>query len=114
MSLPRPGDVLHITRAASVQFTRPIMLRVIRVYDWTTYEGWVWIEGYQLDAGGHAVDRRQIFVQIAGLRRINNLSARPAGPTRHAPGRNEQPSGYGRPGRPEPRALRRSAGRRYP
>ncbi|MGC4808396.1 hypothetical protein [Micromonospora sp. DT233] len=68
--LPRPGDVLHVTRAASVQFARPIMFRVIRVHDWPTYDGWVWLNGYELDAAGDAVDRRSIFVQVAGLRQL--------------------------------------------
>lgn len=64
------GDLLCIGRAASVQFVKPIMFRVIRVLDWVTYDRWVWLEGYQLDAKGQAVERRQIFVQPAGLRKI--------------------------------------------
>jgi hypothetical protein len=27
---------------------RPIVVRVIRVLDWPTYDGWLWIDGYQL------------------------------------------------------------------
>ena len=46
--LPRTGDVLHVTRAASVQFLRPIKFRVIRVLDWPTYDGWLWLDGDQL------------------------------------------------------------------
>ncbi|MEU9505629.1 hypothetical protein AB0D32_05030 [Micromonospora sp. NPDC048170] len=65
--LPRSGDVLHVTRAASVQFLRPIMFRVIRVLDWPTYDGWIWLEGYELNASGDAVNRRSIFVQREGL-----------------------------------------------
>ena len=65
--LPRSGDVLHVTRAASVQFLRPIMFRVIRVLDWPTYDGWLWLDGYELNAAGDAVNRRSIFVQAAGL-----------------------------------------------
>ncbi|SBT49931.1 hypothetical protein [Micromonospora auratinigra] len=65
--LPRSGDVLHVTRAASVQFLRPIMFRVIRVLDWPTYDGWLWLDGYELNATGDAVNRRSIFVQQAGL-----------------------------------------------
>ncbi|MFI9641824.1 hypothetical protein ACIG87_17455 [Micromonospora sp. NPDC051925] len=64
---PRSGDLLHVTRAASVQFINPIMFRVIRVLDWPTYDGWIWLEGYQLNAKGDAVARRSIFVQPAGL-----------------------------------------------
>ncbi|WP_376701466.1 hypothetical protein [Micromonospora carbonacea] len=43
---PMPGDLLHVTRAASVQFVRPIFFRVIRVHDdWHTYQGWLWLDG---------------------------------------------------------------------
>ncbi|MFE9689903.1 hypothetical protein [Micromonospora sp. NPDC005806] len=65
--LPRSGDVLRVTRAASVQFLRPIMFRVIRVLDRPTYDGWLWLDGYELNAAGDAVNRRSIFVQQAGL-----------------------------------------------
>src|SRR6478752_4677610 len=64
---PQAGDILHVTREASVQFLRPMMFRVIRVHDWPTYEGWVWLDGYQLNAAGDAVERRSIFVQVNGL-----------------------------------------------
>jgi hypothetical protein len=67
--LPRSGDVLRVTRAASVQFTQPMMFRVIRVHDWQTYNGWAWLDGYQLNSVGDAVERRSIFVQVNGLQR---------------------------------------------
>ncbi|MEV5694860.1 hypothetical protein [Micromonospora globbae] len=70
--LPRSGDVLHVTRAASVQFLRPIMFRVIRVLDWPTYDGWLWLDGYELNAAGDAVNRRSIFVQRQGLRQLRS------------------------------------------
>lgn len=69
--LPRSGDVLHVTRAASVQFIEPMFFRVIRVHDWPTYDGWVWLDGYELNAAGDAVERRSIFVQVNGLRQVN-------------------------------------------
>ena len=65
--LPRSGDVLRVSRAASVQFTEPMMFRVIRVHDWQTYDGWAWLDGYQLNSVGDAVERRSIFVQVNGL-----------------------------------------------
>ncbi|RIV38985.1 hypothetical protein [Micromonospora radicis] len=68
--LPRSGDVLHVTSAASVQFLRPILFRVIRVLDRPTYDGWLWLEGYELNAAGDAVNRRSIFVQRAGLEQV--------------------------------------------
>ncbi|MEU7651226.1 hypothetical protein AB0C41_04355 [Micromonospora taraxaci] len=45
----------------------PIFVRVIRVLDWPTYDGWLWIDGYQLAANGDAVARRTLFVMPAGL-----------------------------------------------
>ena len=67
--LPRSGELLRITRDASVQFSAPLMFRVIRVHDWSTYDGWAWLDGYELDNTGDAVERRSIFVQISGLQR---------------------------------------------
>ena len=65
--MPRSGDVLRVTRAASVQFTEPMMFRVIRIHEWPTYDGWVWLDGYELDATGDAVQRRSIYVRLHGL-----------------------------------------------
>lgn len=70
MVLPRSGDVIQVTKAASVQFASPMLFRVIRVHDWPTYEGWVWLDGYELNAAGDAVERRSIFVQVNGLRSV--------------------------------------------
>lgn len=61
------GDLLHLTRAASVQFMHPIVVRVIRVLGWTTYDGWLWLDVYELGANGDAVVRRSVFVMAAGL-----------------------------------------------
>lgn len=74
--LPRSGDVLYVTRAASVQFVKPLFFRVIRVHDWPTYDGWVWLDGYELNAAGEAVDRRSIFVQVHGLRQVGGPDKR--------------------------------------
>ena len=68
--LPRSGDVIHVTKAASVQFSSPMLFRVIRVHDWPTYEGWIWLDGYELNTSGEAVERRSIFVQVGGLRQV--------------------------------------------
>jgi hypothetical protein len=56
-----------VTRAASVQFLRPFLFRVIKLHDWPTYHGWCWLEGYELDSGGEAVSKRQLYVRLAGL-----------------------------------------------
>ncbi|HEY0700153.1 MAG TPA: hypothetical protein VGD43_20400 [Micromonospora sp.] len=76
--LPRSGDVLHVTRAASVQFIEPILFRVIRVHDWPTYDGWIWLDGYELNSAGDAVERRSIFVQQRGLRQLRAAPERRA------------------------------------
>ena len=68
--LPRSGDVIQVTKAASVQFSTPMLFRVIRVHDWPTYEGWIWLDGYELNSSGDAVERRSIFVQVGGLRQV--------------------------------------------
>jgi len=65
--VPRSGDVLRVTRSASVQFVEPIMFRVIRVHDWQTSDGWAWLDGYELNSAGDAVERRSIYVQLQGL-----------------------------------------------
>ncbi|MBM7082708.1 hypothetical protein [Micromonospora humidisoli] len=77
--LIRSGDVLRLSRAASVQFVRPITVRVIRVLtDWHTYDGWVWIDAYVLDAAGDAVSRRTLFLRPAGVGRLTAPVRRPA------------------------------------
>ncbi|MER7269368.1 hypothetical protein ABT344_13815 [Micromonospora carbonacea] len=81
-AVPKPGDLVQVTRAASVQFVEPIRCRVVRVLDWITYDGWVWLDVYQLDGRGDAVARRSIFVRPAGLRVL-----RPASAPRPTPGR---------------------------
>ena len=66
---PRPGDVVRVGARASVQFAgdRALLFRVIRVDDRSTYDGWVWLDGYVLDPSGVAERRRRIFVCRDGL-----------------------------------------------
>lgn len=96
--LPRSGDVLCVTREASVQFTRPVYFRVIRVHEWATYHGWAWLDGYELNSAGDAVERRSIFVQLAGLRPAPPPAATPAAtrlPNRYRAPRQHQPARVG-------------------
>jgi hypothetical protein len=93
--LPRSGDVLRITRAASVQFIEPLLFRVIRVHDWPTYNGWVWLDGYELNTAGDAVERRSIFVQVDGLQGAN---VGPWGRAEVNPAARRGPVVAGRPG----------------
>ncbi|WP_435822952.1 hypothetical protein [Micromonospora haikouensis] len=82
-----PGDVLHLTRAASPQFVKPITVRVIReVPDRHTYHGWTWIEAYELDARGDAVAKRELFVLREGLHRLAGT------PRQAAPARGTSPA----------------------
>ena len=66
---PRSGEVLRVTRTASAQFAEPILFRVIRPQDWPTYRGWIWLDGYELNPAGDAVERRSIYVRVNGLHR---------------------------------------------
>lgn len=77
---PQPGDLLRIDGRASVQFAgdRALTFRVVSVGPELTYTGWGWLTGYVLDRRGQATGRREIFVQLAGLRR-----ARAPAPTAH-------------------------------
>lgn len=86
---PRPGDVFFVGRAASVQFAgdRAITVRVIRVDQRITYVGYVWIYVYVLDPDYCAVERRSIFVQVAGLR---HPSTRASQRSASDPARKEQ------------------------
>ncbi|WP_225945369.1 hypothetical protein [Plantactinospora soyae] len=75
----RAGDVVHVGRSASVQFdgSSALLFRVIRVHDRPTYDGWTWLDGYQLNRNGNAVKRRTIFVQIDGLRPVARRTSAP-------------------------------------
>jgi hypothetical protein len=69
---PEPGDLLRVDGRASVQFTgeRALIFRVIAVPKISNYDGWVWLTGYVLDHTGKAMDRREIYVRLDGLRRM--------------------------------------------
>ncbi len=62
------GESLRLDQVCSPQFVRPIMVRVVGVLDRPTYPGWVWVEGYELDASGDALRRRQLFIRHDGTR----------------------------------------------
>ncbi|MDG4805976.1 hypothetical protein O7634_04310 [Micromonospora sp. WMMD1120] len=66
----KPGDLLLIGEACSVQFAgdRALRLRLVSVDPRPTYQGWVWLTGYALNGRDVAVDKREVFVLHAGLR----------------------------------------------
>ncbi|WP_432958708.1 hypothetical protein [Micromonospora haikouensis] len=67
---PAPGDLLRVDGRASVQFAgdRALIFRVVSVPDLPAYHGWIWLAGYVLDRRGLATAKREIYVQVAGLR----------------------------------------------
>lgn len=80
----RGGDLIHLTRETSPQFVRPITVRVIReLPDRHTYDGWTWIEAYELGPDGLARRRRELYVRRAGVRWLP--SPAPAAPRPTAP-----------------------------
>ncbi|RQX10787.1 hypothetical protein, partial [Micromonospora inaquosa] len=74
----KPGDLLLIGAACSVQFAgnRALRLRLVSVDPRPTYHGWVWLTGYVLNEKGAAVDKREVFVQQAGVRVLRAAPAR--------------------------------------
>ncbi|MEV4515604.1 hypothetical protein AB0K00_42430 [Dactylosporangium sp. NPDC049525] len=75
------GVVVQIGAAAGVQFAggRGFAFRVIRPQDWATCTGHVWLDGYQVNTAGAAVQRRSIFVLIDGLLPALGPYRRPSG-----------------------------------
>ncbi|SCG48717.1 hypothetical protein GA0070614_1690 [Micromonospora coxensis] len=69
----KAGDVLHLTRTASPQFVRPIFFRLIKIRsDLHTYDGWTWLDGYQLDKKGDASVRRELYVLKGGVKLLHS------------------------------------------
>ncbi|MFY1598042.1 hypothetical protein [Micromonospora sp. WMMD737] len=84
----KAGDVVHLARAASPQFTKPIFVRVIReIPERHPPYGWLWFEGYQLDAHGAAVAKRELFVLREGVSWQRATPGRTTPLTRQPPSR---------------------------
>lgn len=68
----RSGDVVRVGPAASVQFRtgNGFDFRVIKVSHRMHLAAEAWVDGYQLNSVGEAVERRSIFVRLAGLTRV--------------------------------------------
>lgn len=88
----RPGDIFTIDRQASIQFggDRRLIFRLTSVDQKTTCHGWVWLNGYELNQRGEAVGKREIFVQLAGLRAVQPRvpNNRPSRYAQHTPDGN--------------------------
>ncbi|WP_434089842.1 hypothetical protein [Micromonospora purpureochromogenes] len=104
---PSPGDLLTIDGRASVQFAgdRALTFRVVSVSDQPTYHGWIWLTGYVLNRHGQATAKREVYVQLAGLRRATSTPA-PKRPRANRPyaSRSDQGDGGAVPDRPGLRA----------
>lgn len=86
----RTGRIYHVGADCGVPHGfRPIYFRVIRVDPKATYHGYAWLDGYELDGHGAAVERRSIFVIAAGLKPVGG---RPAPARRARNQRRPQPS----------------------
>ncbi|WP_175440000.1 hypothetical protein [Micromonospora nigra] len=73
-----PG-VYRLARAASPQFVVPITVRIFRhLTDRHPPWGWAWVDCYQLDHRGDAIDRRTLFVLVEGLEPAPEPAAAPA------------------------------------
>ncbi|MFY1688046.1 hypothetical protein [Plantactinospora sp. WMMB782] len=74
-ALPQVGHLVRIDGRASVQFAgdRALLMRVVRLDPRPTYYGWCWLTGHVLDLSGEAIQRRDVYVQVAGLRRVADL-----------------------------------------
>lgn len=68
MPLPRAGDEFLLDQTVSPQFrSRPLAFRVIRVEPATTNDDMIWLDGYELDPVGEAVERRSVLVTLVAL-----------------------------------------------
>ncbi len=67
----RAGHMVRLDRRPFPQFVYPIKFRVIRILDRPTYDGWLWLEGYELDASGDALRKRQLFVKTEAVQPQN-------------------------------------------
>ncbi len=97
---PCSGDIYALGTAASVQFSiRPLLFRVIRVESRDTCIGWVWLDGYELNQAGDAVERRSVFVQLAGLRPVGTTKREAPRPVPQGRNQRQMPArpGNGRP-----------------
>lgn len=66
------GQVVHIGPDCGVQFAsgRDLLMRVAHTEDSKYWDGMAYLTGYILGPTGNAIDHRQVYVIVAGLRTI--------------------------------------------
>jgi hypothetical protein len=91
------GHTVHIGADCGVQFAsgRDLTLRVTVTEDSKSWDGIAWITGYVLNHAGQAIERREVYVIVAGL----TILATPAPPAPPVP----RPARNSRPMVPRPR-----------
>lgn len=66
-TLPKPNDVIEITKAAGVA-VHPMLARVVRVSDRTCWEGWAELEVAEIHQQRVASAPRMAYVCLDGIR----------------------------------------------
>ncbi|MFI1996247.1 hypothetical protein [Actinoplanes sp. NPDC020271] len=97
--LPASGDLLHVDRQTSVQFTEPFKFRVIRLERGPVTYGWCWVHGYVLNELGDAVEERDLFLQVQGLLYLDRPGSSLKHGVRPQPGRGNRGDRHHQPGR---------------
>lgn len=69
------GQTVHVSNLCGAQFAdgRDLTLRVTGVVASKSWDGMAWLTGYVLNRHGAAVERREVYVIVAGLRAIPAL-----------------------------------------
>jgi hypothetical protein len=80
MSGPQTGDVILIGPTAGAQFAggRHLIMRVSKITASKSWDGMAWIDGYVLNPQGVATERREVYVQVNGLRPVARAANRHA------------------------------------
>jgi hypothetical protein len=88
----RAGQVVYIGPDAGAQFIAcPMYATFIRVVEATGWQGMAWIDVWQLDPNGDAIEKRNLYVIAAGLHPVDGTlpaDALPKPRNQHAEHRN--------------------------
>ncbi len=70
MTAPVAGEVIVLGRAATPQLTQAFMFRVVGTREGGQEEGWLYVDGFPLNRLGYPEKQREIYVWVAGIRRL--------------------------------------------
>lgn len=71
-----PGATIRITAEAGPA-VRPMTARVIKVHSWEAWTGMAWLDIYEIDERGQAVEQRLAYVALAGIHPAPTQPPRP-------------------------------------